>query len=448
MANRIWHDESPWEEDASSRLESFLPPFPPQEQIRDCIGTATRTGMDLGKPDFAHWVEFTLENPDEVWENDGLIDTRYYHYISFINQGAEVPAFVVEVIWADDVMEVNNYALIVHETHLEQVRSGALVYSLGKEWQRESLIRALNEQALEKYDQDCLDRAKEMIDRAIQLSGGHYSYLFNNRGLICWKMGLTELAKENFLEAIKLEEANGDAYFNLGLIYFDESDHSRALQYLGKAVELHPNDSQFLTELGHLHLEMEHEREALVLFKRAFQNNPDDPQVDFHLGYYFLYKKNRPRDAVKYYHRGLVKDPDDQFALADLAVAHFSVGNKRKALRIRRILQDQPRLMPYTVSRLVYLSAKMGDYENALKYYRRALSLSDPYEPEWLHYYAAVVYAKTGQPEKALDILKLAVGVGGSAVIKRAMSEEALQPLKQTSGFKMLRKMPGRRGSR
>jgi hypothetical protein len=59
-----------------------------------------------------------------------------------------------------------------------------------------------------------------------------------------------------------------------------------------------------------------------------------------------------------------------------------------------------------------------------------------------------VVYAKTGQPEKALDILKLAVGVGGSAVIKRAMSEEALQPLKQTSGFKMLRKMPGRRGSR
>ncbi len=54
--------------------------------------------------------------------------------------------------------------------------------------------------------------------------------------------------------------------------------------------------------------------------------------------------------------------------MADLAVAHWVLGNRRKTLAIHRALQGNPRLMPYTISRLVYLNVEMGDYENALKY--------------------------------------------------------------------------------
>jgi len=46
------------------------------------------------------------------------------------------------------------------------------------------------------------------------------------------------------------------------------------------------------------------------------------------------------------------------------------------------------------------------------------------FEPEWLHYNAAIVYAKTGHPKQALDILDLAVKAGGEAVIKRALSDK------------------------
>ena len=104
--------------------------------------------------------------------------------------------------------------------------------------------------------------------------------------------------------------------------------------------------------------------------------------------------------------------------------------------------------MPYTISRLVYLNVEMGNYEKALTYYKKALTHSEPFEPEWLHYNAAIIYAKTGQDKQALRILDLAVKAGGDAVVKRAMSDEALRQIKSTPDFKRLVKLSARRRNR
>lgn len=428
--------------------ETLLTPFPEVRAVSAAFPRATAGPAVLDKPCFLPWVEFTLENPDEIWENDGADDKKIYHYLSFMERERSAPLFAVEVFSVDDLMQINDYTLILEESTYARISAGNLVYSMSREWERERIIRSLNDTALLKYDENRLDEARGLIDSAISLSGASSAYLYNNRGLICWKMGKTEQAKRDFLESISLDQGNGDPYFNIGLIYFDEADFRRALFYLRRAVDLNPVDSQFLTELGHLYLEMEREDEALELFRRAFENDPADPQIDFHLGYYFLYKKRKPRHAVKYYHKGLKKDPDDQLALADLAVAHWSLGNRRKTLKINRMLEKCSSLMPYTISRLVYLNMEMGDYESALKFYRKALTQKDPFEPEWLHYNAALVYAKKGQPKEALDTLDLAVKVGGEAVLKRAMSDEVLRRLKRTPDFKKLVKLTTKRRNR
>ncbi len=427
---------------------SFLPEFPPHTVLCEALPGLKAQGLDLGKAGFLHWVNFALEDPDEIWELEWLPDRLVYVYLVYLWSEGTGPAFAVTTSWWEDSVEVHDYTMIVDEIILDEIRNGGEVYCRAKEWERENLVRSLNDLALHKYDEDSLDEAKRLIDRAIQLSGGGSAYLFNNRGLIHWKMGLTEEAKADFEESIRQDPANGDPYFNLGLIHFDEADHVEALAYLRRAIEISPSDGQFLTELGHLYLEMEKEEEALGLFGKALEFNPEEAQVDFHLGHYYLYKKNQPARAVRFYRTGLEKDPDDQFALADLAVAHWVLGHKRKCLRLRRTLQSHPRLMPYTVSRLVYLNMEMGDYESALRYYRHALSQSEPFEPEWLHYNAALVYVKIGRPEKALQALGLAVSVGGEAVIKRAMDEEALKPFKGTAAFKELVKRRTKRKSR
>jgi len=436
------------EESSAACPETYLPSFPGESSILAAIPEMASGTASLGRVYFLPWVEFTLENPDEIWQTEDLRTRTVYHYLNFVNAEGRSPAFAVEVAFTDDAMAINNFALIVHQSDLDGLRSGNLAYSRSREWEREKLVRNLNEKALVKYDEDRLDEARLLIDAAIRVSGSASAYLLNNRGLISWKMGQTDQAKQDFLESISLDEGNGDPYFNIGLIFFDESDYGMALRYLRRAVDLNPVDSQFLTELGHLYLEMEKEEEALGLFRQALERDPDDPQVDFHLGYYFLYKKGQPRHAVKHYHKGLEKEPADQFALADLAVAHWILGNRHKTRSIYRRLQSNPCLMPYTISRLVYLNLEMGDYETALKYYRTALSQREPFEPEWLHYNAALVYAKTGRPQQALDTLGLAVTAGGEAVIKRVRAEKAWERLKRMPDFKRLLKLHAKRRNR
>lgn len=448
MATRDLEENYQWEYRALDPPETFLPIFPDHQSICSALPELRQRCVPLGKIHFVPWVDFTLENPDEIWEISRTSGEKSFYYVNFVEKDAAAPAFVVDVFCADDVMEVDDFSLVVDNDHLGLLRCGDLVYSRAREWEKDQLVRALNDQALSKYDEDRLDEARDLIDLAIGLSETGSAYLFNNRGLICWKMGRTDQAKRDFLECISRDPGNGDPYFNIGLIYFDEADYVSALHYLRGAVDTNPADSQFLTELGHLYLELEREDEALKLFTKATESDPADPQVDFHLGYYFLYKKRQPKDAIRYYDNGLRKDPQDQFALADLALAHWAIGNRRKTLEINGILEGNPRLAPYTISRLVYLNLELGDYETALKYYRQALSHNEPFEPEWLHYHAALVYAKTGRPRQALDTLNLAVRVGGEAVVKRAMSDKALQPLKRTADFKKLMKLPARRRNR
>jgi tetratricopeptide (TPR) repeat protein len=427
---------------------TFLPLFPDKKAILAEFPGVHCKSVEIGMTNFLPWVDFTLENPDEIWEISRLEEKRFYHYINYLEEEGRVPAFAVELCALDEGTQINGYSLILREENLGHLRGGHLVYCRSREWEREQLVRSLNEQALMKYEEDLLSEARELIDNAIRLSINKCAYLFNNRGLICWKMSNTEQAKQDFLESISLDRNNGDPYFNMGLIYFDENDYARALYYLQRAAAINPTDSQFLTELAHLYLELDQEAQALKLFRQAEESDPADSQVDFHLGHYFLYKKARPRNAIKHYCQGLEKDPDDQFALADLAVAHWIVGNKRKTRQISRSLRRKPRLMPYTISRLVYLNVQMGEYDSALDYYHQALDQTEPFEPEWLHYNAALVYAKTGRSKQALDILDLAVKAGGEAVIKRAMSDKALRQLKTMPDFKRLIKHNTKRGNR
>lgn len=438
MATRDFEENFFVRDDFLPSAGSLLPPFPRPDRLQASIPVTRICGLELNKWAFLSWVDFTLEYPDEVWEHDCFGQSRYFHYVTYVDRVGTVPAFAVEVTYGEDVHESYDFTLVVHEEDLQAVRSGTLLHSLEQEWARETHVRNLNEMALDKYDRSELEEARAYIDRAVELSGSCHAYLFNNRGLISWKMGETQAAKRDFLESIRLDKTNGDSYFNMGLIFFDEADYGQALHYLGRAAEINPLDTQYLTELGHVYLELGREEDALALFQKAFENNPDDAQVDFHLGYYFLYKKNEPRIAVRHLNNGLEKDPDDQFGLADLAVAHLAMGDTREALVIRSVLEKHPQPMPYTMSRLVYLNVEMGDYEAALEYYSQALELQDPFEPEWLHYHAALIYAKIGQPEEAVSVLRVAVSLGGQAVIERAKSDKGLGSLRGLPAFQRL----------
>lgn len=359
MAYRDLNDGFVSTQPVSSPKKTYLPNFPSDTRLVSCFPQLDLMHRSFGKFHTMQWIDFVLDNPDEIWERIIDEDTTYYYYFYFLGSDSAVPVFVVELYFDDDQWIINNHTIVISSETISQICKFTRVYSRAKEWEKESFIKRLNDKALEKYDTNELTDARRLIDAAIDLSGAESAYLLNNRGLICWKMGKIDQAKTDFLASINLDTENGDPYFNLGLIYFDESSFSKALYYLEKAVDIDPTDSQFLTELAHLYLELGKESQALTLFKKAFENNPTDAQIDFHLGYYFLYKKRNPRSALKYYKKGLQKDPGDQFAIADSAIAHWVTGNAKKTAQLRK---NAPR--PKVSYAIYHQSISISQYGN------------------------------------------------------------------------------------
>lgn len=402
-----------------------LPPFPDGKTLSRFFPA----GQNLTKADFLIWVEFTLANPDEIWEVEDTFYIKSYQYLSYMAADNGFPVFVVTIGGEEDFTDVIDYTIVMDLTGMTNILSGTLLYSRRNEWAKERLVRILNDKALEKYDQGMLSEAVELIDSAISISDEPKAYLHNNRGLILWKSGKIDEAKKEFLKSISLDGENGDPYFNIGLIYFDEYDLDNALTFLGRAVALNPSDSQFLAELGHVCLELNREKDAITLFEEAMNNNPGDAKIDFRLGHFYLYKRKAPRIAIRHFNKGLEKNPSDQFALVDMAIAHWVLGHKRKVKDLHLRIQGMRALMPYTISRLVYLNLELEEYEEALSYYKRAFDLGEQFEPEWLHFHAALVYAKTGRAQQALESLDLAVKAGGVFILEKARAEKALKDL-------------------
>ncbi len=158
-------------EHALTRPETYLPPFPNAESIRTALPGVLGECVQQGKAHFLSWVDFTLEHPDEIRETESTEDLTFYHYYSFFETRGKTPAFVVEVSSFDDVAQVNGFSLLLKEDALKKLLSANLVYCRATEWGREQLVRSLNEDALQKYEEDQLDEARELIDKAIRQSG-------------------------------------------------------------------------------------------------------------------------------------------------------------------------------------------------------------------------------------------------------------------------------------
>jgi hypothetical protein len=63
---------------------TFLPLFPDRKAILAGIPGIHSKSIETGMTNFLPWVDFTLENPDEIWEISKLEEKRFYHYINYL----------------------------------------------------------------------------------------------------------------------------------------------------------------------------------------------------------------------------------------------------------------------------------------------------------------------------------------------------------------------------
>ncbi|OFV99712.1 MAG: hypothetical protein A3F68_02275 [Acidobacteria bacterium RIFCSPLOWO2_12_FULL_54_10] len=141
--------------------------------------------------------------------------------------------------------------------------------------------------------------------------------------------------------ALEISPQYMEAINNLGTIYFQLKDYSRAEEYFRRALVLEPNAFEPLLNLGGVLLALKQTDEILDLNLRAYELRPQDPLANAQLGlsYYFLEDYEQ---ALQYISRTKEIDPihftKPQLSLAEI---HLRRGEYGLALRELREFLDR-----------------------------------------------------------------------------------------------------------
>ena len=121
---------------------------------------------------------------------------------------------------------------------------------------------------------------------------------FNNLGVTSFHNGDLQLARDQFIDAVKRDDTFAECFNNLGLVYTELGDETKAADAFSKAIALNPD----------LH---------------AAYNN---------LGYVY-YKQGSYERAVEMYNEALARNANNSSAYTNLGNAHFKLGRKDEARR-------------------------------------------------------------------------------------------------------------------
>jgi Flp pilus assembly protein TadD len=101
-----------------------------------------------------------------------------------------------------------------------------------------------------------------------------FAECYNNLGLVYTEMGEEAKAAAAFLKAIKLNPDLHAAYNNLGYVYYKQGNYEKAVEMHAEAVSRSANNSSAYTNLGNAHFKLGHREEARAAWKKAIELDP------------------------------------------------------------------------------------------------------------------------------------------------------------------------------
>jgi Flp pilus assembly protein TadD len=101
-----------------------------------------------------------------------------------------------------------------------------------------------------------------------------FAECFNNLGLVYTDLGEEAKAAAAFLKAIKLSPDLHAAYNNLGYVYYKQGNYEKAIEMHAEAVSKSANNSSAYTNLGNAHFKLGHKDEARQAWKKAIELDP------------------------------------------------------------------------------------------------------------------------------------------------------------------------------
>jgi tetratricopeptide (TPR) repeat protein len=248
--------------------------------------------------------------------------------------------------------------------------------------------------AIEKY--------KAMLKLAPDLAAA-----YNNLGLLYFQTRDYTKASQAFEAGLKLDPSMSPSLVLLGIAYFEQGDFGRARPVLERGVRAMPDDEQAQLFLAlALAKRMEHYDAAAAQYKQALEKQPPGfPGLHYKLGnIYWL--QGKWAQAKTEFDLELKTNPKNCMAL--WKTGNVMLQTKEDLTKasefVDRALEICPNV-PQAILDQARLAAEMGRDERALELFKRVAQLSP--EESSVHYQLASLYRKLGKVEESNAELKI-----------------------------------------
>ena len=149
-------------------------------------------------------------------------------------------------------------------------------------------------------------------------------------------LGLCLMNLKRYEEALicfrRNEQALASTYFNIGLTLFRMKRNQEALKQFKRALEIAPDDAEYLNLLGQTYTQTGNYKAAEKYLRRSLELDPENADSYHDLGNLLLKLKDRRKESLRYFERATELNPDYEWAYYCIA-CYYSLANKKtKAL--------------------------------------------------------------------------------------------------------------------
>lgn len=189
-------------------------------------------------------------------------------------------------------------------------------------------------------------------------------------------------AIETYNRIINIDSYTSEAWFNLGQVYFAVQDYPNAINAYDFALAINENDPLTSLQKAHAHFQNGDYEEAIETYNDHKKLVIEAWQANLFIGESYE-KLEKYDDAIVYYQKSLIDQPDNYDALTGMAICYLekedfpeSLIYIRKALDVQEDAHDA---WVYLAEALIGLE----DIDNALLAYLKSITL-EPNQPDTL----------------------------------------------------------------
>lgn len=206
-----------------------------------------------------------------------------------------------------------------------------------------------------------------------------------------------------FKQVVELDPAHDAAWYELGLLYYQQRDIKNSIANLAKAYELDPNNVWYCITLATVYTQNSQFNEARAIYELLHQNHPSDRSYALELANTWI-KLDKPQEAIKIYDDIEAKQGISEEISLRKHQIYLATGKKKKALEEIEKLATANEWDSRIQSLLAEFYITNGMQDKALNTYEKILTI-DPENP-YINISLADFYRKQGDLKKSILALK------------------------------------------